>query len=234
MGPKSRTPTGMRFVTGISGVLCARVFALPSDIPPGVYLTNGANPRARTHPPGQPRRSLPGIRAGSPRLELRPRWHAPGGTGGRPGRIDILATATRAGMTADDLAEFELAYSPPYGSVKDPVNMLGFVAQNLLDKTMPKWQAPDLDQQWQTLSFWMSGHVPSSPKATWPRRSTSLISSSVPAWTRSRYRPAAARSACTAPAVSVPISPPVSGSVRVRRPPPLRRVAHPPGRHPDL
>ncbi|MDC7122288.1 FAD-dependent oxidoreductase [Cellulomonas fimi] len=59
-------------------------------------------------------------------------------------RIDVLATALRAGMTADDLAELELAYAPPYGSAKDPVNMLGFVAQNALDGTMPQWQATDL------------------------------------------------------------------------------------------
>ena len=49
-------------------------------------------------------------------------------------------------MTADDLAELELAYAPPYGSAKDPVNMLGFVAQNVLDGTMPQWQADDLDE----------------------------------------------------------------------------------------
>jgi len=61
-------------------------------------------------------------------------------------RIDILATAIRAGMSADDLAELELAYAPPYGSAKDPVNMLGFVAQNVLDATMPQWQAQDLDK----------------------------------------------------------------------------------------
>ncbi|GIG41742.1 FAD-dependent oxidoreductase [Cellulomonas phragmiteti] len=61
-------------------------------------------------------------------------------------RIDVLATALRAGMTADDLAELELAYAPPYGSAKDPVNMLGFVAQNALDGTMPQWQAADLDE----------------------------------------------------------------------------------------
>lgn len=60
-------------------------------------------------------------------------------------RIDVLATALRAGMTADDLAELELAYAPPYGSAKDPVNMLGFVAQNVLDGTMPQWSAADLD-----------------------------------------------------------------------------------------
>jgi NADPH-dependent 2,4-dienoyl-CoA reductase/sulfur reductase-like enzyme/rhodanese-related sulfurtransferase len=60
-------------------------------------------------------------------------------------RIDVLATALRAGMGADDLAELELAYAPPYGSAKDPVNMLGFVAQNVLDGTMPQWQAGDVD-----------------------------------------------------------------------------------------
>jgi rhodanese-related sulfurtransferase len=60
-------------------------------------------------------------------------------------RIDVLATAIRAGMTADDLAELELSYAPPYGSAKDAVNMLGFVAQNVLDGTMPQWHAWDLD-----------------------------------------------------------------------------------------
>ena len=67
------------------------------------------------------------------------------GRNGVDKRIDILATAIRAGMTADDLAELELAYAPPYGSAKDPVNMLGFVAQNVLDNTMPQWQAQDLE-----------------------------------------------------------------------------------------
>src|SRR5665811_245377 len=67
------------------------------------------------------------------------------GRAGVDKRIDILATAIRACMTADDLAELELAYAPPYGSAKDPVNMLGFVAQNVLDGTMPQWQAQDLD-----------------------------------------------------------------------------------------
>ena len=68
------------------------------------------------------------------------------GRAGVDKRIDILATAIRAGMTADDLAELELAYAPPFGSAKDPVNMLGFVAQNVLDGTMPQWQADDLDE----------------------------------------------------------------------------------------
>ncbi|ROR73293.1 FAD-dependent oxidoreductase [Bogoriella caseilytica] len=61
-------------------------------------------------------------------------------------RIDVLATALRAEMTADDLAELELAYAPPYGSAKDAVNMLGFVAQNALDGTMPQWHPEELEQ----------------------------------------------------------------------------------------
>lgn len=48
-------------------------------------------------------------------------------------RIDVLASAIRAGMDAADLAELELAYAPPYSSAKDPVNMAGFVMGNVLD-----------------------------------------------------------------------------------------------------
>ena len=47
-------------------------------------------------------------------------------------RIDVLATAMRAGLTAPELADLELAYAPPFGSAKDPVNMLGYVAENIL------------------------------------------------------------------------------------------------------
>lgn len=68
------------------------------------------------------------------------------GRAGVDKRIDVLATALRAGLTADDLAELELAYAPPYGAAKDVVNMLGFVAQNVLDGTMPQWHAADLDE----------------------------------------------------------------------------------------
>ncbi|MFN8168159.1 MAG: FAD-dependent oxidoreductase [Candidatus Nanopelagicales bacterium] len=60
-------------------------------------------------------------------------------------RIDVLAVALRAGMDVDDLAELELAYAPPFGSAKDPVNMAGFMAQNLLDGTLRTWSADDLD-----------------------------------------------------------------------------------------
>ncbi len=59
-------------------------------------------------------------------------------------RVDVLATALRAGMGADDLAELELSYAPPYGSAKDPVNMLGFMMQNILDGTLALWHGADL------------------------------------------------------------------------------------------
>jgi NADPH-dependent 2,4-dienoyl-CoA reductase/sulfur reductase-like enzyme/peroxiredoxin family protein/rhodanese-related sulfurtransferase/TusA-related sulfurtransferase len=48
-------------------------------------------------------------------------------------RIDVIATAIMGAMTVDDLTEFEHAYAPPYSSAKDPVNMAGFTAQNVLD-----------------------------------------------------------------------------------------------------
>lgn len=48
-------------------------------------------------------------------------------------RIDVLATALRAGMTVYDLKELELAYAPPFSSAKDPVNMVGFVGENILE-----------------------------------------------------------------------------------------------------
>jgi NADPH-dependent 2,4-dienoyl-CoA reductase/sulfur reductase-like enzyme/peroxiredoxin family protein/rhodanese-related sulfurtransferase/TusA-related sulfurtransferase len=47
-------------------------------------------------------------------------------------RIDVLAAAIRLKATVDDLAELELAYAPPYSSAKDPVNITGFIAQNVL------------------------------------------------------------------------------------------------------
>lgn len=49
-------------------------------------------------------------------------------------RIDVIASAIRLGANALDLQKLELAYAPPYSSAKDPVNMLGFVAENILNK----------------------------------------------------------------------------------------------------
>jgi NADPH-dependent 2,4-dienoyl-CoA reductase/sulfur reductase-like enzyme/rhodanese-related sulfurtransferase len=56
------------------------------------------------------------------------------GEDGADKRIDVIATAIRAGMTIDDLADLELAYAPPYGSAKDPVNLMGMAAQNIGDE----------------------------------------------------------------------------------------------------
>jgi rhodanese-related sulfurtransferase len=53
-------------------------------------------------------------------------------------RIDVLAVAIQAGMTTFDLEEMELAYSPQYGSAKDPINMAGFVASGLLREDHPQ------------------------------------------------------------------------------------------------
>jgi NADPH-dependent 2,4-dienoyl-CoA reductase/sulfur reductase-like enzyme/rhodanese-related sulfurtransferase len=53
-------------------------------------------------------------------------------------RIDVLAVAIQAGMTVFDLEEMELAYSPQYGSAKDPINMAGFVAGGLLRGEHPQ------------------------------------------------------------------------------------------------
>jgi rhodanese-related sulfurtransferase len=46
-------------------------------------------------------------------------------------RIDVLATAMWADVTAPELADLELAYAPPFSSAKDPVNMLGYMAENV-------------------------------------------------------------------------------------------------------
>ena len=48
-------------------------------------------------------------------------------------RIDVIATAIRGGLRASELADLELSYAPQFGSAKDPVNMLGFIAENLRD-----------------------------------------------------------------------------------------------------
>ncbi|MCL1825465.1 MAG: FAD-dependent oxidoreductase [Betaproteobacteria bacterium] len=54
------------------------------------------------------------------------------GESGVDKRLDVLATAIQAQMTVDDLAEMELSYAPPYGVAKDPVNIAGMAAQNLI------------------------------------------------------------------------------------------------------
>lgn len=58
-------------------------------------------------------------------------------------RIDVLATAIRAGMKVTDLTELDLAYAPPYSSAKDPVNMAGFMAENIRDGLVGQWYYDD-------------------------------------------------------------------------------------------
>jgi NADPH-dependent 2,4-dienoyl-CoA reductase/sulfur reductase-like enzyme/rhodanese-related sulfurtransferase len=64
-------------------------------------------------------------------------------------RIDVLATAIRAKMTVFDLEELELAYAPPYSSAKDPINICGFVASNILkgDMEIAHWSELETLQQ---------------------------------------------------------------------------------------
>ncbi|OQB15963.1 MAG: Coenzyme A disulfide reductase [Firmicutes bacterium ADurb.Bin193] len=85
-------------------------------------------------------------------------------------RIDVIATAIRAGMTVYDLTRLELAYAPPYSSAKDPVNMAGYVAENALtgkvklihwhdiDALMKNENAVFLDVR--TAMEYENGHIP--------------------------------------------------------------------------
>ncbi|WP_111467192.1 FAD-dependent oxidoreductase [Microbacterium suaedae] len=67
------------------------------------------------------------------------------GSDGVDKRIDVLATAIRAGLTVTDLIDLDLAYAPPYGQAKDPVNLAGMLGANVLDGTLVLWDAHDLD-----------------------------------------------------------------------------------------
>jgi NADPH-dependent 2,4-dienoyl-CoA reductase/sulfur reductase-like enzyme/rhodanese-related sulfurtransferase len=66
------------------------------------------------------------------------------GASGVDKRIDVIATALRAGMTVYDLEDLELCYAPPFGSAKDPVNMAGFVASNVLRGDVRLWEPEEL------------------------------------------------------------------------------------------
>ena len=61
-------------------------------------------------------------------------------------RIDVLATAIRAGMKATDLKDLDLAYAPPYSSAKDPVNMAGFMIDNLAKGVLKQWRLADTEK----------------------------------------------------------------------------------------
>lgn len=60
-------------------------------------------------------------------------------------RIDVLAAAIHAGMTAIELKELDLAYAPPYSSAKDPVNMAGFMIENIADGILKQFHMEDVE-----------------------------------------------------------------------------------------
>jgi len=83
-------------------------------------------------------------------------------------RIDVLATAMTLGATVRDLAGLELAYAPPFGSAKDPVNIGGYVATNILDGDMPvaHWDEVERAQAGSPVILdvrepaeWKAGHI---------------------------------------------------------------------------
>lgn len=86
-------------------------------------------------------------------------------------RIDVIATAMRGGITAPELADLELAYAPPFSSAKDPVNMLGYISENVLSGLTPtaQWnEVNDLvEKGWIVVDVrskdeFEKGHIPNS------------------------------------------------------------------------
>lgn len=61
-------------------------------------------------------------------------------------RIDVIATAIKGSLSVFDLQNLELAYAPPYSSAKDPVNMAGYVASNIIDESTDTIQWYEIDQ----------------------------------------------------------------------------------------
>mgnify|MGYP000116350453 CR=1 FL=1 len=61
-------------------------------------------------------------------------------------RIDVLAAAIYAGLTADELQNLDLAYAPPYASAKDPVNMAGYIIDNILANRIEQFHCEDVER----------------------------------------------------------------------------------------
>lgn len=89
------------------------------------------------------------------------------GADGVDRRIDVIATAMRAGLKAPDLIDLDLAYAPPYGQAKDPVNQTGMVAHNVLTGelilTGPDALTEDMPVlDVRTMGEYTAGHMPNS------------------------------------------------------------------------
>lgn len=129
--------------TGVRGTAIVKIFGL-------TVAVTGVNEK-RLRAAGRPYQAIhthPGSHAGyypgSERISIKLLFdpadgrilgaQAVGGAG-TDKRIDVISTAMAGGITADQLADLELAYAPPFGSAKDPVNQLGYVAENLLSGT---------------------------------------------------------------------------------------------------
>ncbi|NMX19390.1 FAD-dependent oxidoreductase [Mobiluncus mulieris] len=129
VGPMTVAQTGAnRDALAAAGVDFHTIHTHPTDH--GTFL-----------PGAQPMQLLMHFEAGSGRI-----LGAQGiGGNGVDKRIDVIATALRAGLSAADLIDLDLAYSPPYGSAKDPVNFLGYVAQNVLSGRLELWYAAEAE-----------------------------------------------------------------------------------------
>ncbi|WP_423801760.1 CoA-disulfide reductase [Neobacillus sp. SAB-20_R2A] len=68
------------------------------------------------------------------------------GADGVDKRIDVIATAIKGGLTIEDLTNLELSYAPPYSSAKDPVNMAGYVASNIMEGELEMVQWHEIDK----------------------------------------------------------------------------------------
>ncbi|NMD68941.1 CoA-disulfide reductase [Bacillus sp. DNRA2] len=68
------------------------------------------------------------------------------GADGADKRIDVIATAIKGGLTVKDLTNIELSYAPPFSSAKDPVNMAGYVASNIIEGEMEHVQWHEIDE----------------------------------------------------------------------------------------
>lgn len=77
------------------------------------------------------------------------------GTEGVEKRIDVIATAIKFGARAEQLAAVELAYAPPYSSAKDPVNMLGYVADNMMSGKLETFQWSDIEELKEKNAFFL-------------------------------------------------------------------------------